>query len=78
MSVSQLTPVRRMAGTARDMDAAALERRLPTPATGDELEDLSRAFNSLLDRLQESFERQRRFTGDAAAGGKGEILAAAD
>jgi signal transduction histidine kinase len=33
---------------------------------GDELEDLGRAFNGLLSRLQESFERQQRFTGDAS------------
>jgi signal transduction histidine kinase len=30
------------------------------------LEELSRAFNGLLERLHESFERQRRFTGDAS------------
>ncbi len=61
-----LWPVRRMAASARDMGAADLGRRLPVAATGDELEDLSRSFNGLLDRLQESFERQRRFTGDAS------------
>jgi heavy metal sensor kinase len=61
-----LLPVSRMATSARDMDAAHLGRRLPSAPTGDELEELSRAFNGLLDRLQESFERQRRFTGDAS------------
>ena len=30
------------------------------------MQDLSLAFNGLLDRLHESFERQRRFTGDAS------------
>ena len=45
-----------------------LERatRLPVSATGDELTELGHAFNDLLDRLQESFERQQRFTGDAS------------
>jgi heavy metal sensor kinase len=61
-----LLPVQRMAACARAMDTADLGQRLPAAATGDELEDLGRAFNSLLDRLQESFERQRRFTGDAS------------
>jgi heavy metal sensor kinase len=61
-----LLPVSRMAVAARDMDGMDLERRLPTLATGDELDDLSRAFNGLLDRLQESCERQRRFTGHAS------------
>ncbi len=61
-----LLPVRRMAASARDMDATDLARRLPAVASGDELEDLGRAFNGLLDQLQESFERQQRFTGDAS------------
>jgi HAMP domain-containing protein len=61
-----LLPVTRMAETAREMDANNLEQRLPALATKDELEDLSRAFNSLLDRLRDSFERQQRFTGDAS------------
>ncbi len=61
-----LLPVSRMAASARAMNAADLRERLPAVATGDELDDLGRAFNGLLDRLQESFERQRRFTGDAS------------
>jgi heavy metal sensor kinase len=61
-----LRPVGRLADSARDMDAADLGRRMPIPATGDELEDLSKAFNNLLDRLQESVERQQRFTGEAS------------
>ena len=48
------------------MTAADLDRRLPLAGSGDELDDLSRAFNGLLDRVGESFERQRRFTGDAS------------
>ncbi len=61
-----LAPVTRMAASARGMNAADLGDRLPAPHTGDELDDLGRAFNGLLDRLQESFERQRGFTGDAS------------
>jgi signal transduction histidine kinase len=61
-----LRPISRMAESARDMNAADLSTRLPLEATGDQLEDLSRSFNSLLARLHESFERQRRFTGDAS------------
>jgi signal transduction histidine kinase len=48
------------------MSAAALDQRLPSPGTSDELEELGLSFNDLLARLQESFERQRRFTGDAS------------
>jgi signal transduction histidine kinase len=55
-----------MAATARMMGVADLDQRLPSAGMGDELGDLSRAFNGLLDRLQESFERQRRFAAEAA------------
>jgi heavy metal sensor kinase len=61
-----LRPVTAMASAAREMDASDLGRRLPATPGGDELDDLVRAFNGLLDRLAESFERQRRFTGDAS------------
>ncbi len=61
-----LLPVTRMAVAAREMSVDDLGQRLPGSASGDELDDLSGAFNSLLDRLQESFERQRGFTGDAS------------
>ena len=61
-----LTPLTCMAVAARAIHADDLGQRLPNTGTGDELEGLGRAFNDLLARLQESFERQRRFTGDAS------------
>ncbi len=61
-----LRPVTQMAKAAHDMDVAALERRVPFIPNGDELEDLAKAFNGLLERVQEAFERQRQFTGDAS------------
>jgi heavy metal sensor kinase len=61
-----LAPVTRMATAARTMKATNLEETLPAPGTRDELDDLGRAFNDLLGRLREAYERQRRFTGDAS------------
>lgn len=61
-----LRPVSTMAQAARAMDAAALNERLPIFPRGDELEDLARSFNGLLERVQESYERQQRFTGEAS------------
>jgi two-component system OmpR family sensor kinase len=61
-----LAPLRSMASTARTMHADDRTQRLPVAATGDELQELGVAFNGLLARLQESFERQSRFTGDAS------------
>ena len=60
-----LSPVTRMAASARQMGVDP-GQRLPFADTGDELADLGIAFNTLLGRLHESFERQRRFTGDAS------------
>ncbi|AMV39733.1 sensor histidine kinase [Planctomyces sp. SH-PL62] len=61
-----LLPLTEMALAAHEIRGDDLAMRLPTPATGDELEELGGSFNALLGRLQESFERQRRFTGDAS------------
>lgn len=61
-----LRPVAVMADAARQMGATEIDHRLPTPVAKDELQDLAEAFNGLLDRLQEAFERQTRFTGDAS------------
>ncbi len=61
-----LAPVVRVAAAAETMGVADLAERLPRPGTEDELDGLVRSFNGLLDRLQESFDRQRRFTGDAS------------
>jgi signal transduction histidine kinase len=68
-----LAPLSRMARAATAMTAADLGHRLPAPGTGDELDELGRAFNDLLDRLHESFlriheahDRQQRFAGDAS------------
>jgi heavy metal sensor kinase len=61
-----LVPLTTMAARARAMSAADWDQRLPSPGTGDELEDLGQAFNDLLARLYQAFERQRRFTGDAS------------
>jgi signal transduction histidine kinase len=61
-----LLPVTRMAKVACAMTAGDRDHRLPSPGTGDELDALANSFNGLLDRLQEEFERQKRFTGDAS------------
>ncbi len=61
-----LAPLTEMAVAARAMDVADLGQRLPSPQTGDELQALGGAFNDLLTRVHEAFERQRRFTGDAS------------
>lgn len=61
-----LSPVDRMAVTAAEITANRLDRRLAEPETLDELGHLTRTFNTMISRLQRSFEEVRRFTADAA------------
>ena len=61
-----LAPVAEMAAAARTLSPADPGERLSVRPTGDELEDLGRAFNGALARLEEAFDRQARFTGDAS------------
>ena len=61
-----LAPVTNMANAVRQITIANLGERLPLPRPHDELHELAASFNGLLTRLQESFERQRRFTGEAS------------
>ena len=66
LSRRALRPVARMAEAAHAIAGDRPGDRLPLPRSRDELHGLGAAFNALLDRLQEAFERQRRFTGDAS------------
>ncbi|WP_165071882.1 sensor histidine kinase [Paludisphaera rhizosphaerae] len=61
-----LQPLTDMAAAAGAIEGDEPGRRLPIPAADDELAELGRTFNALLDRLGESLERQQRFTGDAS------------
>lgn len=61
-----LAPVARMTEAAKSMGAADLTHRLPVADSADDLAALALAFNGLLDRLAEAFERERRFAGEAS------------
>ena len=61
-----LAPVASMASKARTIGAANLHDRLEVSNQRDELGQLAISFNDLLDRLEDSFERQRRFIADAS------------
>ncbi len=60
-----LRPVAAMAAHAAAIGASTLHERLPAGAE-DELGELARVLNHLLDRLEKSFEQQRRFMTDAS------------
>ena len=61
-----LAPVTRMAARAQSITAARLNDRLPVDHPHDELGRLAVVFNQTLERLEESFEQMRRFTGDVS------------
>jgi heavy metal sensor kinase len=61
-----LAPVNTMARTARRITAEDLSRRIPASGTGDELDYLAETLNEMLARLEEAFDRVRRFAADAA------------
>jgi two-component system, OmpR family, sensor kinase len=61
-----LAPVVAMGEHAQRIGATNLHERLPVMNANDELGQLAIIFNDLLDRLDQSFERQRRFIADAS------------
>lgn len=66
MSRRMLEPIRRITETARKIEVNDLNKRIPVPETKDELQDLIKTFNNMLERLQDGFEKQRRFVSDAS------------
>ena len=65
-SRSLLLPIRRIAQDVAEISARNLTRRIQTSASKDEWHYLSQTLNDLLNRLQESFELQRRFISNAS------------
>ncbi|MGA7913251.1 MAG: HAMP domain-containing sensor histidine kinase [Candidatus Dormiibacterota bacterium] len=62
-----LKPLKVVAGTAYEIGRTRdFGRRLPTPASADEVALLSTSFNTMLEQLQDSFDAQRRFVADAS------------
>lgn len=61
-----LRPIQHITETAQEINAQDLSRRLAYQGAMDEVGRLAKTFDQMLERLQSSFERERRFTGDAA------------
>lgn len=69
----KLRPIEEMVATARNIARGDLSHRAPSPSTRDEVAELGTALNSMLDRIEESFEvkvaseaQMRRFVADAS------------
>jgi signal transduction histidine kinase len=61
-----LSPVEEIRSDVDEISTTELHRRVPVPATGDEISRLAATMNRMLDRLQRGRDRQRRFVSDAA------------
>jgi len=61
-----LRPIAGMSATAAAISASSLSRRIDVAATESELGPLARVLNRMLDRLEEAFAQQKRFTADAS------------
>ncbi|MCU1692186.1 MAG: cutS [Frankiales bacterium] len=61
-----LKPLQDITAQAQLLSAERLDARLDLPGPQDELKELADTFDAMLDRLQASFEQQRRFVADAS------------
>jgi signal transduction histidine kinase len=66
LATAGLAPVEAMRRRAREVSLGGTEERLPLPDARDEVRRLGETLNEMLDRLRESFERERRFVADAS------------
>ena len=65
-SKRMLLPVAKMTKTVNNITINALDTRLDVGGSQDELKDLAKTFNSMLDRIQISYEQQNQFVSDAS------------
>ncbi|MFL5802917.1 MAG: sensor histidine kinase [Roseiflexaceae bacterium] len=61
-----LAPIDRITRTAQRIGAENLRGRIGPQASDDEVGQLARTLDAMLDRLEAAFTRQRQFTGDAS------------
>ncbi len=66
LSSRALRPVDRITRAAQEINSNNLAKRLDVAQTGDELQRLSETLNSMLGRLESSFNRITQFTADAS------------
>jgi signal transduction histidine kinase len=66
LATAGLAPVEAMRRRASRVSFDQADERLPLPESHDEVRRLGETLNEMLARLQESFERERRFVADAS------------
>ncbi|TAJ21593.1 MAG: HAMP domain-containing protein [Dehalococcoidia bacterium] len=63
---SALRPVAAITATAQRIAAGDLRQRMPPVGSHDEVGDLAATFNTMIGRLADTLDRERRFTADAS------------
>lgn len=66
ISKRMLNPIRKMTETVREISINNLSQRLDIKGSKDELKDLAITFNSMVDDIQSSYEKQNQFVSDAS------------
>jgi heavy metal sensor kinase len=66
LAAHALVSIDKITRTARQISAQDLSARLNLPGTGDEVGRLAATFDLMLARLDDAFQRERRFTADAS------------
>lgn len=61
-----MRPISELNNEIEMIDGNALSKRVSIPKTKDEIANLSSSFNKLLERLEQEFEREKRFSANAA------------
>jgi len=66
LAQSAVRPVTNMSRKLKKINSETLDERVEIPPTKDEIAELARTFNDMLDRLAAAFTRERQFIGDVA------------
>lgn len=61
-----LSPVKKMTNTVREISINDLNKRLNIKGSKNELKDLAKTFNEMLDRIESSVKQQNQFVSDAS------------
>lgn len=65
-SRKMLKPIENMTNTVKNIDVNVLSTRLDINGAQDELKDLAITFNSMLNRIEKSYDEQKQFVSDAS------------
>lgn len=57
-----MRPISKLNYEIGEMDGKSLSKRIEIPRTKDEIENLTRSFNELFERLEREFEKEKRFS----------------